>query len=42
MRIVGSRDQVLRRKTVDKRKTRCVKCVPNCASARVASSNIVY
>ena len=27
---------------VDRRKTRCVKCVPKCASARVAPSNIVY
>ena len=27
---------------VDRPKTRCVKCVPKCASARVASSNIVY
>ena len=26
----------------DKPKTRCVKCVPKCASVRVASSNIVY
>ena len=27
---------------VDRPKTRCVKCVPKCASARVAPSNIVY
>ena len=27
---------------IDRRKTRCVECVPKCASARVASSNIVY
>ena len=26
----------------DRSKTRCVKCVPKCASARVASSNIMY
>ena len=26
----------------DRPKTRCVKCVPKCASARVAPSNIVY
>ena len=26
----------------DRRKTRCVKCVPKCASVRVAPSNIVY
>ena len=26
----------------DRPKTRCVKCVPKCASVRVASSNIVY
>ena len=26
----------------DMPKTRCVKCVPKCASARVAPSNIVY
>ena len=26
----------------DRSKTRCVKCVPKCASARVAPSNIVY
>ena len=29
-------------RTIDRPKTRCVKCVPNYASARVASSNIVY
>ena len=28
--------------TTDKPKTRCVKCVPKCASAHVAPSNIVY
>ena len=27
---------------VDRPKTRCVKYVPKCASARVAPSNIVY
>ena len=27
---------------LDRLKTRCVKCVPKCASVRVASSNIVY
>ena len=27
---------------VDRPKTRCVKCTPMCASARVAASNIVY
>ena len=27
---------------IDRPKTRCVKCVPKCASARVAPSNIVY
>ena len=27
---------------VDRPKTRCVKCTPMCASARVAPSNIVY
>ena len=27
---------------LDRPKTRCVKCVPKCASVRVASSNIVY
>ena len=26
----------------DKPNTRCVKCMPMCASARVAPSNIVY
>ena len=26
----------------DRPKTRCVKCVPKCASVRVAPSNIVY
>ena len=26
----------------DRPKTRCVKCTPMCASARVAPSNIVY
>ena len=26
----------------DKPKTRCVKCVPKCASVHVAPSNIVY
>ena len=29
-------------KPLDRPKTRCVKCVPKCASARVAPSNIVY
>ena len=28
--------------TIDRLKTRCVKCVPKCASARVSPSNIVY
>ena len=28
--------------TADRPKTRCVKCVPKCTSARVAPSNIVY
>ena len=28
--------------TADRPKTRCAKCVPKCASARVAPSNIVY
>ena len=28
--------------TSDRPKTRCVKCVPKCASVRVAPSNIVY
>ena len=28
--------------TVDRPKTRCVKCTPMCASARVAPSNIAY
>ena len=27
---------------LDRPKTRCVKCVPKCASVRVAPSNIVY
>ena len=27
---------------IDRPKTRCVKCMPMCASARVAPSNIVY
>ena len=27
---------------IDRPKGRCVKCVPKCASVRVASSNIVY
>ena len=27
---------------VDRPKTWCVKCTPMCASARIASSNIVY
>ena len=26
----------------DRPKTRCIKCVPKCASVRVAPSNIVY
>ena len=29
-------------KVLDRPKTRCVKYVPKCASARVAPSNIVY
>ena len=33
---------VLMQERRDRPKTRCVKCVPKCASARVASSNIVY
>ena len=31
-----------RQELVDRPKMRCVKCVPKCASARVAPSNIVY
>ena len=30
------------RSPLDRPKTRCVKCVPKCASVRVAPSNIVY
>ena len=29
-------------RATDRPKTRCVKCVPKCASARVAPSSIVY
>ena len=28
--------------TGDRPRARCIKCVPKCASARVAPSNIVY
>ena len=38
----GHMQGVLASMAGDRPKTRCVKCVPKCASVRVAPSNIVY
>ena len=38
----GERASISPKSYTDRPKTRCVKCTPMCASARVAPSNIVY